>query len=107
MGVVSGKMDLYDITSGYDFFRSYFMTNGIKITIDYPDDKLIATSDLPTLKIIINNGVEIKGQGTSIEGIDGTGFEVTIFGISYPFYEEEFPHHVKAYENQFNESSGN
>ncbi|RZJ98831.1 MAG: hypothetical protein EOO46_23920 [Flavobacterium sp.] len=77
------------------------MTNGIEIINDYPEDKLIATSDIPTLKIINSDGVEIKGQGTSIEGMDSDVFEITILGIPYPFYEEEFPHHVKAYEDQF------
>lgn len=96
MGVVFGNIKLYDISSGYEFFKSYCMTNGIEIINDYPKDKLIATSDIPTLKIITTDGVEIKGQGTSIDGMDSDVFEITILGIPYPFYEEEFPHHVKA-----------
>lgn len=31
------------------------------------------------------------------------GWEVTCFGIEHPHYEELFPHHVKAYEQQFKE----
>ena len=104
MGVVFGNIKLYDISSGYEFFKSYCMTNGIEIINDYPEDKLIATSDIPTLKIITSDGVEIKGQGTSIDGMDSDVFEVTILGIPYPFYEEEFPHHVKAYEDQFKDN---
>jgi hypothetical protein len=30
------------------------------------------------------------------------GYEISILGIPYPFYKEEFPHHVKEYENMFN-----
>ena len=101
MGVVFGDIKLNDISSGYEFFKSYCVTNGIEIINDYPEDKLIATSDIPKLKIINSNGVEIKGQGTSIDGMDSNIFEVTILGVPYPFYEEEFPHHVRAYENQF------
>ncbi|WP_159638812.1 hypothetical protein [Sphingobacterium composti Ten et al. 2007 non Yoo et al. 2007] len=104
MGVVFGNIKLYDISSGYEFFKSYCMTNGIEIINDYPEDKLIATSDIPTLKIITSDGVEIKGQGTSIDGMDSDVFEVTILGVPYPFYEEEFPHHVKAYEDQFKDN---
>ncbi len=104
MGVVFGNIKLYEISSGYEFFKSYCMTNGIEIINDYPEDKLIATSDIPTLKIINSDGVEIKGQGTSIDGMDSDVFEVAILGIPYPFYEEEFPHHVKAYEDQFKDN---
>ncbi|GGH27563.1 hypothetical protein FAZ19_19080 [Sphingobacterium alkalisoli] len=103
MGVVFGDMELYDISSGYEFLKSYCVTNGIEIISDYPDDKLIATSDIPTLKIVNLTGIEIKGQATSIEGMDNDIFQVTISGVSYPFYEEEFPHHLKAYQDQFKE----
>lgn len=104
MGVVFGDIKLNDISSGYEFFKSYCVTNGIEIINDYPEDKLIATSDIPKLKIINSNGIEIKGQGTSIDGMDTDIFEVTILGVPYPFYEEEFPHHVKAYENKFKDN---
>jgi len=101
MGVVFGSMLLCNISSGYEFFKSYCMTNGLEINSDYPEDKLITVSDIPTLKIIDSDGVEIIGQGTSISGMDSDVFEIAILGIPYPFYEEEFPHHVKAYEDQF------
>jgi hypothetical protein len=107
MGVVFGDIELHEISSGYEFFKSYCMTNGIEIINDYPEDKLIATSHIPTMKIMNSNGVEIKGQGTSIDGMDSDVFEVTILGIPYPFYEEEFPHHVKAYEDQFRTTNDN
>ena len=103
MGVVFGDIKLYDISSGYEFFKSYCLTKGIEIIYDYPDDKLISTSYIPTLKVINSSGIEIKGQGTSIDGMDSDVFQVTIFGVPYPFYEEEFSHHVKAYEDQFKE----
>ncbi len=34
--------------------------------------------------------------------MDNEEYEISISGIPYPFYEEEFPHHVKEYENMFN-----
>ena len=53
--------------------------------------------------LIIKNesGTIIKGIGNQISGMDSEGFDITILGISYPFYEEEFPHHVKAYNEMF------
>ncbi len=101
MGVVFGKVMFDSIVSGYDFFKAYCVTNHIEIITDYPDDRLIATSDIPTLRVINQNGIEIKGQGINIEGMDSDNFDITILGISYPFYEEEFPHHVKAYNEMF------
>ena len=34
---------------------------------------------------------------------DSFGIEVSCLGIGYPLYEELFPHHVKAYKEQFEE----
>jgi len=104
MGVVFGNLMFDNTVSGYDFLKAYCLTNNIEIITDNPDDKLIATADIPNLKVINPNGIEIKGQGTNINGMDSDIFEITILGISYPFFEEEFPHHVKAYNDQFKEN---
>jgi len=34
--------------------------------------------------------------------MDSEGFEISIEGIPYPFYEEEFPHHRNEYDEIFN-----
>lgn len=104
MGVVFGNVTFDNIISGYDFLKTYCLTNNIEIITDYPNDKLIATADIPKLKVFNPNGIEIKGQGANINGMDNDVFEITILGISYPFFEEEFPHHVKSYNDQFKES---
>ncbi len=101
MGVVFGNVTFNNIVSGYNFLRTYCLSNNIEIITDYPEDKLIETTNIPNLKVINRNGIEIKGQGTSISGMDSDIFEITIPGVSYPFFEEEFPHHVKAYNDQF------
>ena len=101
MGVVFGKIKFINIASGYDFFKTFCLTHNIEIVSDFPDDRLILTTYIPNLKVIDPNGNEIKGQGINIEGMDNDCFEVTIFGVPYPFFEEEFPYHVKEYENQF------
>lgn len=102
MGVVMGQIDFINISSGYDFIKTYCLANSIEINTDYPDDRLISTGNIATLTVLDQNGIEIKGQGTNIEGMDSDFFQVTIWGIPYPFFEEEFPHHRKAYEDQFN-----
>ena len=101
MGVVFGKVMFDSIVSGYDFFKAYCLTNQIEIITDYPDDRLITTSLIPKLRVITQNEIEIKGQGINIEGMDSDTFDIIIVGIAYPFYEEEFPHHVKAYNEMF------
>lgn len=102
MGDVFGKITFDNIIYGYDFLVSYCLKNNIEIISDYPEDKYILTAVIPNLKLVNPNGIEIKGQGTIIEGSDTDIFQVTIVGIPYPFYEEEFPQHRKAYDNQFN-----
>ena len=100
MGVVFGNMKLFEISSGYEFFKRYCIKNGIEILADFPDEKLIATSNIQSLKILNSNGIEIKGQAANINGMDSDVFEITVLAIPYPFFEEQFHHHVKAYKNQ-------
>lgn len=105
MGVVFGIVTFDNIISSYDFLKTYCLTNNIEIITDYPEDKLIATANIPNLSVVNPNGIEIKGQGANINGMGNDVFEITILGISYPFFEEEFPHHVKSYNDQFTESN--
>jgi hypothetical protein len=102
--VVFGQINFINITSGYDFLKNYCLTNNIQIISDEPDVKLIATADISAIKVIDANGIEIRGEGTNIEGMDNDIFQVTILGIPYPLFEEEFPHHRKSYDNQFNDN---
>lgn len=104
MGVVFGNVQFDNIVSGYNFLKAYCLNNNIEIIIDYPSDNLIATTDIPNLKVFNPGGIEIKGQGTNINGMDSDVFEITILGVSYLFFEEEFPHHVKAYNDQLKET---
>lgn len=94
MGCVFGRINFITISSGYDFFKAYCKTNKIELITDNPTDKLIAT---PSLPLVVRNelGIEIKGAGNQISGMDSDEFEILIEGIPYPFYAAEFPHHVK------------
>ena len=103
MGVVFGIISFIDSNIGYNFFKEYCKSNGIQLANDYPEDKLISTRTIDSLIIRNEQGIEIKGVGNQISGMDSEGFEISIEGIAYPFYEEEFPHHVKAYNEMFKE----
>jgi len=100
MGVVFGQIKFWNIVSGYDFFKQYCLKNAIDFT-DAPEDKFITTNNISNLEVTDKEGVEIKGIGTNISGIDSDTFDISILGISYPFYEEEFPHHLKTYRDMF------
>jgi hypothetical protein len=100
MGVAFGQIVFSNISSGYIFFKHYCLKNKINFT-DYPEDKQISTFDIPNLQVIDMDGNEIKGMACSVSGMDDDIFEVSIEGIEYPFYEEEFPHHVKSYNELF------
>ncbi|QEH41921.1 hypothetical protein [Chitinophaga sp. XS-30] len=104
MGVVFGLVHFTNIISGYDFFKKYCLEKKLELADDYPEDKLISIRTIENLKVRNENGIEIKGLGNQISGMDGNEFEITLEGVAYPFFEEEFPHHVKAYNNQFKES---
>lgn len=102
MGVVFGLIEFDGIESPYEFFKEYCLNKQIELASDYPEDKMISTMSIPELKITTDNGIEIKGVGNQITGMDNEEYEISIFGIQYPFYEKEFPHHVKEYQNMFN-----
>jgi hypothetical protein len=103
MGVVFGVIRFVNQDFGYDFFKNYCISNGIELASDYPEDKLMSTRTIESLLILNGSGKEIKGIGNQITGMDGEDFEIAIEGIPYPFYEEEFPHHRKAYDEMFKE----
>ncbi|MBL3659064.1 hypothetical protein [Fulvivirga sediminis] len=103
MGVVFGEIIFEKNEWNYNSIKSYCFTKNIKIADDYPEDKLISTRTIDSLVIRNEQGFEIKGVGNQISGMDSERFEISIEEIAYPFYEEEFPHHVKAYKEMFKE----
>lgn len=102
MGCVLGKITFKNISLGYDFFKTYCIANNIELVTDYPEDRLILTQTINTLEVKNEQGIAIKGIGNQISGIGNVEFEISIQGVPYPFYEEEFPHYVKAYDDQIN-----
>ena len=102
MGVVLGLIKFNGIASPYEFFKDYCLKHKIIINTDDPEFEFIDTQVISELKVFRQDGMEVKGvAGNTITGMKDEGYEISIMGISYPFYEEEFPHHVKEYENMF------
>ena len=102
MGVVFGKIEFINIDSPYELIKSYCAKNNITVNFDDPEVRFIDTQNIPNLKVYNEQGKEINGlAGSSISGMVNDGYEITILGIPYPFFEEEFPHHVKDYQNSF------
>ena len=99
MGVVFGLIYFTDSKIGYDFIKAYCIKKQIALVTDSPKDKLISTRTIDELKVLNREGIEIKGLGNQIVGMDSEGFEISIEGIPYPFYGVEFPNHVKDYKN--------
>jgi hypothetical protein len=100
MGVVLGEISFIGIDDPYNFFKSYCTKNNIGFD-DIPENQTLFTRTIPMLRIVNDKGLEITGNGNQICGMTSEPFEVSIEGIPYPFYQEEFPHHVKAYEERF------
>ena len=101
MGVVLGELKFSESNFGYEYIKKYCVEKNIKLAYDYPEDKMISTMSISELKITNQNGIEIIGIGNQISGMDNEEYEISIFGIPYPFYKEEFPHHVESYENMY------
>ena len=105
MGVVFGKINLLDITDGYDFFTDYCIKKIIGVT-KYPENKLISTRHIPNLQVFDNDGIEIKGVATSIAGQGNNNFEITIEGLSHSILVSKFGHHIDRYEDSLGQSIG-
>lgn len=100
MGVVFGKADFVDIDSVYEFFKEYCNKRKIEFT-DYPEDKSISTRTIPNLKVTDEGGIEIKGLGSHISGMDSDVYELTIEGVPHPYFGKQFPNHLKDYDERF------
>ena len=96
MGVVFGEISFIDDSFDYSYFSNYCKRNSIKVD-EYAEDKFISTQNISRLKVYNDSEIEIKGIGAYVAGMDSKGFEVNILGIPYPFYEKEFPKHIKEY----------
>lgn len=102
MGVAFGRIEFNGIETPYKFIKEYCLKNNIVINTDDPEFEFIDTQVISELKVFRQDGLEIKGvAGNAITGMKDEGYEISILGISYQFYEEEFPHHVKQYQNMF------
>lgn len=100
MGVVMGRVH-FSIDSPYRFIRDYCKEHSVPLNTDDPENEAVFTQSIEGLKILTEKGCEIIGVGATISGFAEEGYYIDVFGIPYPVYEEEFPHHMEAYDKQF------
>jgi len=101
MGVVSGGIVFHEAISPYELFVCHCREHKIIVNSAEPGYEFIDTQVIPQLRVLRADGVEISGQGCCVTGFKEDGYAITILGIPYPFYGEEFPHHCKAYDERF------
>lgn len=101
LGMVSGKMELENIESGYDFFSVYCKETESQINVDYPDFKFIDAQSIRGLNVVNAKNMPVAGEIINVKGFDSDSFEIEISGIPQSDYATLFPVHVDAYENQF------
>ena len=102
MGVIGGSVTFSIAEDPYSFFKRYCVAHSVPINLDEEEFGFIDTQNMNGLKVFRPDGVEIAGvPGASICGFRDEGYAITVLGIPYPFYGEEFPHHCDAYEKQF------
>ncbi len=102
MGVVRGKVEFSITEDIYSLFKRYCIEQQVAVNQDDEEFGFIDTQNIPVLKVYGDGDIEVTGEsGASICGFSDDGFEITIVGVPYPFYGEEFPHHIEAYDSQF------
>jgi hypothetical protein len=82
------------------FFKTYCLKHNIEFQDDI-DTGLISSRAIPDLHIFDISGYEIKGDVCYIAGTDAEHFEIYIEAVPFPFYGQEFQHHVIAEQKRF------
>jgi hypothetical protein len=100
MGCAFGRIMPLIEGFGYDYIKQFYASRNIGID-DYPEDKVIFTRATELLRVITPEGKVIESLGNQIYGMDSDEFEVSLEGVGYPFYAEEFPKHCADYENLY------
>ena len=100
MGVVTGVLIFSKTINKFDFLKNLLKNEDIDID---EEEKMIQTTANPSWTVLSPKGKKIEGVGTYLEGMESDGFYITILGVPYPFYEQEFPRHCKRYEEKFKE----
>ena len=69
----------------------------IQLIDNDPDLKSIDTGIITDLKVFLENGMELKGWGAAIIGMDNVEYEIQFSGISAEIMQTEFKHHFDEY----------
>ncbi len=107
-GVVAGALLEYDKPLKYDFFVD-LINKGVFINVDHERTlKFINVNAIDRVTVHLDDGSQVIGiNGVHFVSIDDKHFIVTLIGINFPFYAEEFPHHCKTYLDKLKADSEN
>lgn len=101
MGVVSGRVSFHTSKPPFHLILDHCRAHNVTLNSAEPGPEFIDTQAISGLRVFREDGLEIAGQGCCITGSKGDGYEITVLGVPYPFYGEEFPSQCKAYDEQF------
>lgn len=97
MGMVYGKINFRNINSPYKLFKEHCLKEGIKVSDDIPEQRLLRTMVIPELKIFNEKNLELMGSGAFVDGMDNDGYEIQLGGISTELMKKEFQHHYSNF----------
>lgn len=102
MGVASGILQLTTDECPFELLRSHCEHAAVPINSLDVEVQFIDTQVIPDLKVYRSDGLEIVSEvGACITGMEEEGYQISVLGIPYPFYEEEFARLRQAYDEQF------
>lgn len=107
-GVVAGALLEYDKKLKYKFFLD-LIKKGVFVNVDHERTmKFINVNARDRITVHLEDGSQVIGiNGVHFISLDDKHFIVTLIGINFPFYAEEFPKHCQVYIDQLKTDSKN
>lgn len=107
-GCVAGALLEYDKTLNYKFFVK-LINSGVFVHVDHEHTgKFINANARDRFTVHLEDGSQVIGiNGIHFISYDDKHFIVTLLGINFPFYAEEFPAHCKTYIDELKTNSDN
>ncbi len=107
-GVVAGHLREYNVELKYDFFID-LINKGVFVNVDHERlKKFINVNARDRFTVHLEDGSQVIGiNGIHFVSMDDKHFIVSIVGINFPFYAEEFPRHCSTYIKRLKAKSDN
>lgn len=103
MACAGGKINSSSFLINFEYLLTISNDPNIELNEVDHEHRFINISTSSEIAVYREDGAEIKGISINITGMDAEHFEIEVLGIYSPLYDEEFPQHVKSYNDQFPE----